>query len=94
MQVNFYVSEKRNRKNDAGQWESYDAYTVKEKFCYWRARQQIGFPCSAFYKADARGSSCDSVPYVLLGWEQNVGNAFESFPYAWVLHVATRVQHL
>lgn len=32
--VNMYVTEKRNRKNENGQWESYDAYTIKEKFCY------------------------------------------------------------
>lgn len=33
--VNFYATEKRNRKNsETGQWESYDAFTIKEKFCY------------------------------------------------------------
>ena len=33
--VNFYSTEKRNRKNsETGQWESYDAFTIKEKFCY------------------------------------------------------------
>lgn len=32
--VNLYATEKRNRKNSDGQWESYDAYTTKEKFCY------------------------------------------------------------
>ena len=32
--VNFYATEKRNRKNEQGQWESYDKYTLKEKFCY------------------------------------------------------------
>lgn len=30
--VNFYATEKRNRKNsETGQWESYDAFTIKEK---------------------------------------------------------------
>lgn len=33
--VNFYATEKRNRKNsETNQWESYDAFTIKEKFCY------------------------------------------------------------
>lgn len=35
--VNFYATEKRNRKNsETNQWESYDAFTIKEKFCYER----------------------------------------------------------
>lgn len=29
--VNFYGTEKRNRKNSEGKWEAYDSYTVKEK---------------------------------------------------------------
>ena len=32
--VNLYAEETRNRKNEAGQWESYTAYTRNEKFCY------------------------------------------------------------
>lgn len=33
--INFYTVEKRNRKNDeTGVWEKYDAYTIKEKFCF------------------------------------------------------------
>lgn len=32
--VNYYIVEKRNRKNEQGQWESYDAYKVSEKFCF------------------------------------------------------------
>ena len=32
--INYYSSEKRNRKNEFGQWESYDAFKVDEKFCY------------------------------------------------------------
>jgi len=30
--VNFYTTEKRNRKNKQGNWESYDFYTVDDKF--------------------------------------------------------------
>ena len=30
--ANMYTSERRNRKNSNGQWESYDAYTINEKF--------------------------------------------------------------
>lgn len=33
--VNFYTTEKRNRKNsETNQWESYDAFAIREKFCY------------------------------------------------------------
>ena len=32
--VNLYATEKRNRKNASGAWESYDAYTYNEKLHY------------------------------------------------------------
>ena len=32
--VNMYSTEQRNRKNQNGQWESYDAFTIDEKLCF------------------------------------------------------------
>ncbi len=86
--VNFYVSEKRNRKNDAGQWESYDAYTVKEKFCYGGHGSKSVFLVQHFIKLTPEEAVAIQCHMSCWDGNKDVGNAFESFPYAWVLHVA------
>lgn len=86
--VNFYSVEKRNRKNEAGQWESYDFYTVKEKFCYGGHGSKSVFILSQFITLSADEAvaiNCHMGP-----WEgtKEVGNAYAQFPFAWLLHVA------
>lgn len=86
--VNFYASEKRNRKNEFGQWESYDAYTVNEKFCYGGHGSKSVFICQTFIRLlpeEAVAINCH-----MSCWDGNkdVSNAYEQHPYAWLLHVA------
>lgn len=88
--VNMYVSEKRNRKNDSGQWESYDAYAVKEKFCYGGHGSKSVFLIGHFIELtpeEAVAINCH-----MSSWEdgsaRSVGAAFEQFPFAWLVHVA------
>ena len=86
--IGFYTSEKRNRKNESGQWESYDAYTIKEKFCYGGHGSKSVFIVQNFiklYPEEAVAINCH-----MGSWDGNkdVGNAFEKYPIAWLLHVA------
>lgn len=87
--VNFYTTEKRNRKNDSGQWESYDYYTVDEKFCYGGHGSKSVFILQNFMKLttdEAVAINCH-----MGAWSENprdVAKAYEKCPLAWLLHVA------
>jgi hypothetical protein len=86
--VNFYTTEKRNRKNSSGQWESYDAYTIKEGFCFGGHGSKSVFLAQHFIPLtpeEAVAINCH-----MSSWDgnTNVGKAFEQFPLAWLLHVA------
>ena len=85
--VNFYTTEKRNRKNAAGQWEQYDYYTIKEKFCYGGHGSKSVFLLQNFIHLtpeEAVAINCHMGAFS----DQNVGNSYEQFPAAWLLHVA------
>ena len=87
--VNFYIPEKRNRKNEHGQWESYDAYTIKEKFCYGGHGSKSVFLVQHFMKLtpeEAVAINCHMGAFSEN--PRDVGNAYEKFPFAWILHVA------
>lgn len=86
--VNFYVTEKRNRKNAADDWEQYDFYTIKEKFCYGGHGSKSVFLLQNFIQLtpeEAVAINCH-----MGAWDGNndVGNAYEQFPIAFLLHVA------
>lgn len=86
--VNFYVGEKRNRKNGEGKWESYDAYTIKEKFCFGGHGSKSVFIVQNFIKLtpeEAAAINCH-----MGSWDGNkdVGNAFGQFNLAWAVHAA------
>lgn len=87
--VNFYATEKRNRKNsETGQWESYDAFTIKEKFCYGGHGSKSVFLAQNFIKLtpiEAIAINCH-----MGSWDGNkdVGSAYGRCWFAWLLHVA------
>ena len=87
--VGFYATEKRNRKNEVGQWESYNAYTVKEKFCYGGHGSKSVFIIQYFMKLtpeEAVAINCHMGAYCEN--PQDVSKAYEQCPFAWLLHVA------
>lgn len=86
--VGLYTSEKRNRKNELGQWESYDAYTIKEKFCYGGHGSKSVFILQNFIRLTPEEAI--SINCHMASWDGNkdVGNAFERCPFAWLVHVA------
>ena len=87
--VNFYATEKRNRKNEHGQWESYDAYTVNEKFKYGGHGSKSVFIVQTFMKLYPEEAVAINCHMGAFGADaQLVGSAFEAYPLAWLLHVA------
>lgn len=86
--VNLYATEKRNRKNENGQWESYDAYTHNEKFCFGGHGSKSVFLVQHFIKLTPEEAVAINCHMSCWDGNKDVGNAFEQFPFAWLLHVA------
>ena len=88
--VNMYETEKRNRKNEAGNWETYDTYIIKEKFCFGGHGSKSVYLIQHFI--DLSPEEAVAINCHMSSWEdgaaKNVGNAFENYPFAWALHVA------
>lgn len=85
--INCYTTEKRNRKNEFGRWESYDAYKWDEKFCFGGHGSKSVFLVQHFIRLtpeEATAINCHMGSYD----NNSVGNSFEQFPLAWLLHVA------
>ena len=86
--VNFYKTEKRNRKNEDGKWESYDAYTIKEKFCFGGHGSKSVFLVQNFMKLTPEEAVAINCHMGAWDGNQNVSSAYEQYPLAWLLHVA------
>ena len=86
--VNFYAAEKRNRKNEHGQWESYDAYTIKEKFCYGGHGSKSVFLVQNFIKLKPEEAVAINCHMGNSDGNDYVGNSYEQYPLAWLAHVA------
>ena len=86
--VNSYATEKRNRKNEFGQWESYDAYKTEEKVCYGGHGSKSVFILQNFMKLTL--DEAVAVNAHMGSWDGNkdVGKVYEQFPFAWALHMA------
>lgn len=85
--VNFYGVEKRNRKNEFGVWESYNSYTVNEKFCFGGHGAKSVFIVQNFIKLspeEAVAINC----HMGMSENEHVGNSYEQYPLAWIIHVA------
>lgn len=82
--VNFYKTETRNRKNDKGVWESYEAYTIDEKFKYGGHGSKSVFLIQNFMKLTAEEAvaiNCHMGSFE----NEHVGEAYEQHPFALLL---------
>jgi len=87
--VNMYAVEKRNRKNEHGQWESYDAYTIDEKFCFGGHGSKSVFLAQNFIKLTPEEAVAINCHMGAFGDNaKDVGKSFEKFPLAFLTHVA------
>lgn len=86
--VNTYTTEQRNRKNENGQWEKYDAYVRSEKLRFGGHGSKSLFLVQHFI--DLTPEEAVAINCHMSSWEGNndAGDAFEQFPFAWLVHVA------
>jgi hypothetical protein len=86
--VNMYTVEKRNKKNEAGQWVSYDAFTINEKFCYGGHGSKSVFLIMKFM--DLSTEEATAINCHMSCWDGNkdVGSAYAQCHLAWLLHAA------
>lgn len=87
--VNTYQPEKRNRKNAAtGAWETYDAYSKKEKLHYGGHGSKSVFILQQYIKLTVEEAVAINCHMSCWDGNTDVGSAFQQFPLAWLLHVA------
>lgn len=90
--ANFYAVEMRNRKNDQGRWEQYPFYAVDDKLPYGHGEKSVyivsGFMRLSREEAMAIRWHMGFSDNDFKGGGYSVGNAFEKFPLAVLLHIA------
>ena len=90
--ANFYAVEMRNRKNDQGRWEQYPFYVVDDKLPYGHGEKSVyissGFMRLSREEAMAIRWHMGFADNDFQGGGYSVGNAFEKFPLAVLLHIA------
>jgi hypothetical protein len=86
--ANMYKVEKRNRKNEEGQWESYDAYTIAEKFHFGGHGSKSVFIAQQFIKLTPEEAVAINCHMGLGDGKDYVGAAYEQYPLAFLVHVA------
>lgn len=87
--VNMYTTQKKNRKNEQGQWEPYDAYVINEKFCYGGHGSKSVYLVQHFLELSPEEAV--AIQCHMSSWEEGgkyVVKAYEQFPFAWLVHVA------
>lgn len=84
-----YTIEKRNKKTDEGKWIVVDTYVFNEQFSYGGHGSKSVYLLMKYIKLtdeEAVAINCHMGAY---GENpQNVGQSYEQFPLAWLLHVA------
>lgn len=90
--ANFYAVEMRNRKNDQGRWEQYPFYVVDDKLPYGHGEKSVyiisGFMRLSREEAMAIRRHMGFSDNDFQGGGYSVGNAFDKFPLAVLLHIA------
>ena len=90
--ANFYAVEMRNRKDDQGRWEQYPFYVVDDKLPYGHGEKSVyiisGFMRLSREEAMAIRWHMGFSDNDFQGGGYSVGNAFDKFPLAVLLHIA------
>lgn len=86
--VNMYTPEKRNRKNQNGQWETYDAYAINEKLHYGGHGSKSVFIIQNYMRLTTEEAVAINCHMSCWDGNKDVGAAYEQFNLAWLLHVA------
>lgn len=87
--VNFYAVEQKNRKNEkTGKWEKYDAYTIKEQFCFGGHGSKSVYLTQHFINLSPEEATAINCHMSCWDGNKDVDKAYEQFPLAWLLHAA------
>ena len=85
--IGYYTTEKRNRKNEQGIWESYDAYKVDERYKFGGHGGKSVYLVQNFIRLTPEEAAAINSHMGAFD-NENVGRVYEQFPVAWILHVA------
>jgi hypothetical protein len=87
--MNFYKKERRNRKNEFGQWEEYDYYSIDDKLPYGHGEKSV-YIVSGYMRLSRMESFAIRYHMGFSGIEDknSIGAAFEQYPLALALSVA------
>lgn len=90
--VNVYKTEMRNRKNEMGQWEQYQAYTYEENLPYGHGEKSV-YIASGFMKLTREEAM--AIRFHMGAWKEkdipDASIAFEKYPFAMMVHFADMV---
>ena len=85
--VNMYVPEKRNRKNDQGIWEQYDAYRIDEKFKFGGHGSKSVFLLQQFIRLTPEEAV--AINNHMGAWHnEHCGDSWAQYPLGLLLHAA------
>ena len=77
------------QKNADGQWETYDAYKIEEKFCFGGHGSKSVYMLMRFIDLKPAEATAINNHMSAFGGDVNsIGRAFEQYPFAWLLSVA------
>jgi len=88
--VGCYKTELRNKKEN-GVWRSVPTYVFDEDFCYGGHGSKSVFLAQKYMnltEQEAVAINCHMGPWDRNPNDYSVGNAFEAYPLAWLVHVA------
>lgn len=86
--VNFYKTEKRNRKNEEGVWESYDAYAIDEKYKFGGHGSKSVFLIQNFIQLRPEEAAAINCHMGIGDGQDHISEVYEQNPLAFLLHVA------
>ena len=85
--VNFYKPDTRNVKKD-GVWQTVPYYTVEEKFPFGGHGSKSVFICQKFIDLTPEEAAAINCHMSCWNGDTKVGDTYERYPVAWMLHVA------
>jgi hypothetical protein len=87
--INFYKKERRNRKNEYGQWEEYDYFAIEDQLPYGHGEKSV-YIVSGFMRLSRMEAFAIRYHMGFSGIEDknSIGAALEQYPLALALSVA------
>ena len=85
--VNFYKPDTRNVKQN-GVWQTVPCYSIEEKYPFGGHGSKSVFLCQNFIRLTPEEAAAINCHMSCWNGDTHVGDTYERFPIAWLLHVA------